>query len=64
VAEIARCNEPRKFAVTPKRRIVEHSLGWQDHFRRFWKNCERKLRAVRVILAFILVLVRRCLTTF
>ena len=60
--EIAKRNELHKFEVIPKRWIVELSLGWLDHFRRLWKNCERKLHTVHqmVSLAFISVLLRRC----
>ena len=60
--EIAKRSELHKFEVIPKRWIVERSLGWLDHFRRLWKNCERKLHTVHqmVSLAFISVLLRRC----
>ena len=53
--EIAKRNELHKFEVIPKRWIVERSLGWLEHFRRLWKNCERKLHTVHqmVSLAFI-----------
>jgi transposase len=59
--EIVKRSELHTFAVLPKRWIVERSLGWLDHFRRLWKNCERKLRTVHqmVSLAFISVLLRR-----
>ena len=59
--EIAKRNELHTFAVLPKRWIVERSLGWLEHFRRLWKNCERKLYTVHqmVSLAFISVLLRR-----
>jgi len=59
--EIAKRNELHKFAVLPKRWIVERSLGWLDHIRRLWKNCERKLYTIHqmVSLAFISVLLRR-----
>ena len=59
--EIAKRNELHTFAVIPKRWIVERSLGWLDHFRRLWKNCERKLHTTHqmVTLAFISVLLRR-----
>jgi transposase len=60
--EVAKRSELHKFVVIPKRWIVERSLGWLDHFRRLWKNCERKLHTVHqmVSLAFISVLLRRC----
>ena len=53
--EIVTGNELHTFIVLPKRWIVERSLGWLDHFRRLWKNCERKLYTVHqmVALAFI-----------
>ena len=59
--EVAKRNELHKFAVIPKRWIVERSLGWLDHFRRLWKNCERKLYTLHqmVTFAFTSVLIRR-----
>ena len=59
--EVVKRSEQHKFVVIPKRWIVERSLGWLDHFRRLWKNCERKLHTTHqmVILAFISVLLRR-----
>jgi len=59
--EVAKRNELHKFAVIPKRWIVERSLGWLDHFRRLWKNCERKLYTLHqmVTFAFMSVLIRR-----
>ena len=59
--EIAKRNELNKFAVIPKRWIVERSLGWLDNFRRLWKNCERKLHTTHqmVTFAFISVLLNR-----
>ena len=59
--EIAKRNELHTFAVLPKRWIVERSLGWLEHFRRLWKNCERKLYTIHqmVCLAFISVLLCR-----
>ena len=59
--EVAKRNELHKFAVIPKRWIVERSLGWLDNFRRLWKNCERKLCTLHqmVTLAFASVLIRR-----
>jgi transposase len=60
--EVAKRSELHKFIVLPKRWVVERTLGWLDHFRRLWKNCERKLETVHqmVTLAFISVLLRRC----
>ena len=59
--EIAKRSELHKFAVIPKRWIVERSLGWLDHYRRLWKNCERDIHTTHqmVTLAFISVLLRR-----
>jgi len=59
--EIAKRSALHTFEVIPKRWVVERSLGWLDHFRRLWKNCERKLHTVHqmVSLAFISVLLRR-----
>ena len=59
--EVAKRSELRSFAVIPKRWIVERSFSWLDHFRRLWKNCERKLHTTdqMVTLAFISVLLRR-----
>ena len=59
--EIAKRNALHTFEVIPKRWVVERSLGWLDHFRRLWKNCERKLHTVHqmVSLAFISILLRR-----
>ena len=59
--EVAKRNELHKFAVIPKRWVVERSLAWLDHFRRLWKNCERKLHTTYqfVVFAFISLLVKR-----
>jgi len=59
--EIVKRNELHTFMVLPKRWIVERSLGWLDHFRRLWKNCERKLYTLHqmLTLAFISVLLSR-----
>ena len=59
--EIVKRNELHTFVVFPKRWVVERSLGWLDHFRRLWKNCERKLHTVHqmLVLAFISLLLRR-----
>jgi transposase len=59
--EVVKRNELHKFAVLPKRWIVERSFGWLEDYRLLWKNCERKihntLQAIK--LAFISLLVRR-----
>jgi transposase len=39
--EIAKRSELHKFAVIPKRWVVERTFGWSDKCRRLWKNCER-----------------------
>ena len=59
--EIAKRSELHKFVVLPKRWIVERTFSWLDHFRRLWKNCERKLHTTHqmVTLAFISVLLKR-----
>ena len=59
--EIAKRNELHKFTVIPKRWVVERTFGWLDHFRRLWKNCERKLHTTHqmVTLAFIFLLTQR-----
>ena len=59
--EVVKRNELHKFAVLPKRWIVERSFGWLEDYRLLWKNCERKiyntLQAIK--LAFISLLARR-----
>jgi transposase len=59
--EVAKRSELHKFAVIPKRWIVERSFAWLDHFRRLWKNCERLLHTTHqmVTLAFISLLLKR-----
>jgi transposase len=59
--EIAKRNELHKFAVLPKRWVVERSFGWLEKCRRLWKNCERKLNSSRnmMALAFIALLLKR-----
>ena len=41
--EVAKRSELHKFAVIPKRWIVEHTFSLLDKCRRLWKNCERLL---------------------
>jgi transposase len=59
--EVVKRNELHKFAVLPKRWVVERSFGWLEDYRLLWKNCERKihntLQAVK--LAFVALLLRR-----
>ena len=59
--EIAKRSELHKFAVIPKRWIVERTFGWLENYRRLWKNCERKLENTvqMTVLAFASLLLRR-----
>lgn len=59
--EVAKRPELRKFAVMPKRWVVERSFAWLEKCRRLWKNCERKLATSLqfVVLAFLALLLRR-----
>ena len=59
--EIAQQNKLHRFAVIPRRWIVERSFAWLDKCRRLWKNCERKLHTSQqmVVLAFLGLLLRR-----
>ena len=59
--EIAKRSELHKFAVIPKRWVVERTFGWLENYRRLWKNCERKLEnTVQItVLAFISLLLKR-----
>lgn len=59
--EVAKRSELHKFAVIPKRWVVERTFGWIDKCRRLWKNCERKLQNTfqMVTLVFIRLLLNR-----
>ena len=59
--KIAKRNELHRFAVLPKRWVVERSFSRLEKNRRLWKNCERKLSTglQMVALAFLGVLLRR-----
>lgn len=59
--EIAKRNELHKFAVIPKRWVVERSFAWLEKCRRLWKNCERKLNTSlqMVTLAFAVLILKR-----
>ena len=59
--EIAKRNELHKFAVIPKRWVVERSFAWLEKCRRLWKNCERKLNSSlqMTVLAFLALLIKR-----
>ena len=59
--EVAKRSELHKFAVIPKRWVVERSFAWLEKCRRLWKNCERKLHTSEqfIVLAFLCVLMKR-----
>ena len=59
--EVAKRSELHRFAVIPKRWVVERSFGWLEKCRRLWKNCERKINTSlqMVVLAFLVLLVKR-----
>lgn len=59
--EVAKRSELHKFAVIPKRWVVERSFAWIEKCRRLWKNCERKLSTSlnMIVLAFIRLLLVR-----
>lgn len=59
--QIAKRCEFHKFAVIPKRWVVERSFAWLEKNRRLWKNCERWLNTSLqfVHLAFLALLLRR-----
>ena len=59
--QIAKRSELHKFAVIPKRWVVERSFAWLEKNRRLWKNCERWLntRLQFIHLAFLAMLLRR-----
>lgn len=59
--EVVKRNELHKFAVLPKRWVVERSFAWLEKCRRLWKNCERKLNSSlqMVVLAFLALLLKR-----
>jgi transposase len=59
--EVIKRNEQHKFAVLPKRWIVERSFTRLEKYRRLWKNSERKLRNMlqMTVLAFISLILRR-----
>jgi len=59
--EIVKRSEAHRFAVMPKRWIVERTFSWLEHYRRLWKNCERKIENTvqMTVLAFVSLLLRR-----
>lgn len=62
--QIAKRSELHKFAVIPKRWVVERSFSWLEQNRRLWKNCERKLTTSLqfIHLAFLGLMLRRLWT--
>lgn len=59
--QIAKRSQLHRFAVMPRRWIVERSFAWIELSRRLWKNCERKLNTSLqfVVLSFISILLKR-----
>jgi len=59
--QIVKRHEMHKFAVIPKRWVVERSFAWLEKCRRLWKNCERKLDTSEqfIVLAFLSLLLKR-----
>ena len=59
--EVAKRSELSTFEVIPKRWVVERTFSWLEHFRRLWKNCERKLSTSLAMmqLACIALLLKR-----
>jgi transposase len=59
--EVVKRSELHKFAVLPKRWIVERTFGWLEDYRLLWKNCERKLHNTlqATKFAFISLILRR-----
>ena len=59
--QVARRSELHKFAVIPKRWVVERSFAWLEKRRRLWKNCERHLNTSLqfVHLAFLALILTR-----
>ena len=61
MVHIAKRSELHKFAVIPKRWVVERSFAWLEKNRRLWKNCERLLNTSLqfIHMAFLALLLRR-----
>lgn len=59
--QVVKRSELHKFVVLPKRWVVERFFGWLDHYRRLWKNCERKLSTSleMLVLAAVAILLKR-----
>jgi transposase len=52
--EVVKRNELHKFAVIPKRWVVERSFAWLEKCRRLWKNCERKISSSLAMVQLVL----------
>lgn len=59
--EVAKRSELHKFAVIPKRWVVERSFAWLEKCRRLWKNCERQINTSLqiVVLSFAILMLKR-----
>jgi len=59
--ETVKRNELHKFAVIPRRWVVERSFGWLEKCHRLWKNCEVLTSSIlgMMQLAFIRLLLKR-----
>lgn len=59
--QVVKRSQLHKFAVIPKRWVVERSFAWLEKNRRLWKNCERWLNTSLqfIHLAFLAILLRR-----
>ena len=57
---IAKQSDLKHGQITPQRWGVERSFSWLDKCRRLWRNCERYLQAIRIMvaLAFIRLLLK------
>jgi transposase len=59
--QVAKRSELHKFAVIPKRWMVERSFAWLEKNRRLRKNCERHINTSLqfVHFAFLALILRR-----
>jgi len=59
--QIVKRNRLHKFAVIPKRWIVERSFALLDKCIRLWKNCEGNLNTSlqMIVLAFLVIALKR-----
>ena len=64
--QIARSTELHRFAVLPKRWVVERSFAWLEKNRRLWKNCERLINTSLqfIHLAFLSLFIEKILNRF